>query len=151
MHKEKRFMANIQPYHPFNDLLSLRDATNRLFEATFPRSLQQYIHSGGNIDLYETANGYDVHIPIPGAKPEEVDITLHNNVVTVRWEHAPKPPEGSKNLHRGIQYGTFQEQFTLPMEPDADATGASFKDGILSIHFPKAEQSKSRKIKVSTR
>ena len=142
-------MSNIQPYHPFDDLRSLRDVANRLFEATLPRSLQQFVQGGGNLDLYETANGYDVHIPIPGAKPEEVDITVHNNVVTVRWEHAPTPPEGSKNIHRGIQYGAFQEQFTLPMEVNVDATSASFKNGILSMHLPKAEQSKSRKIRVT--
>ncbi|GHO87650.1 Hsp20/alpha crystallin family protein [Dictyobacter formicarum] len=91
-----------------------------------------------------------MHIPIPGVKPEEVDITILNDAVTVRWEYAPTPPEESKNLHRGIQYGTFQEQFSLPAEINAEAAGASFKDGILSIHLPKAKQSKSRKIRVST-
>lgn len=145
-------MANIQTYrHPLSDILSLREAANQLFEDTFPRSLQQYLRGGGNLDLYETANGYDVHIPVPGVKPEEVDISINNNVVTVQWETAPKPPEGSKNLHRGIQYGAFQEQFTLPAEIDADATGASYKDGILSIHLPKAEQSKSKKIAISVK
>ena len=42
-------MSNIQPYNPFSDLLSLREATNRLFEETFPRSLSQFIHGGGNL------------------------------------------------------------------------------------------------------
>ena len=142
-------MSNIQPYNPFSDLLSLREATNRLFEATFPRSLTQFIHSGGNLDLYETADGYDVHIPIAGAKPEEVDVTINNNIVTVQWETAPQTPQGGKNIHRGVHYGRFQEQFTLPADINADAVGANFKDGILYMHLPKAEQSKSKKIKVT--
>ncbi len=143
----------MQPYSPMEEMMAWRDLNRFMGEPLSfrPHHLGELMSRFSKpLDLYETANGYDVHYPIAGAKPESIEITVHNNTITISWETAAKLPSNARQVWSGIQYGQFQEQFTLPAELDATATGANYENGILYIHVAKAAQSSSKTIRVTT-
>jgi HSP20 family protein len=144
---------SMQPYSPMDEMMAWRDINRFMSEAMSlrPHHIGEMMNRFSKpLDLYETANGYDIHYPIAGAKPESIEITVHNNMVTISWETATAVPAEARQVYSGIQHGTFQEQFTLPTELDAKATGASYEHGILYIHVAKAAQSSSKTIRVTT-
>jgi HSP20 family protein len=143
----------MQPYSPMDELMAW-SGLNRFMNETMslrPHHIGELMSRFSKpLDLYETANGYDLHYPIAGAKPESIEITVHNNVVTISWETSTTVPAEARQVWSGIQRGTFQEQFTLPAELDAASTGASYENGILYIHVAKAAQGSSKTIRVTT-
>jgi HSP20 family protein len=143
----------MQPYSPMDELIAWRDLNRFMSEALpfrphhFGELMSRFSKP---LDLYESANGYDIHYPIAGAKPESIEITVRANTVTISWETAAKtPPTDSRQVWSGIQYGKFQEQFTLPAELDANSVGANYEHGILSIHVAKAAQGSSKTIRIT--
>lgn len=146
-------MANLTRYNPFDDMLSLRDAMDRLFADSFvsPRALRNFFGRGPALaNLYETPDSYDIQMPLSGAKPEDVTITAQGDTVTLQWETKSQTPKDAKQVWSGMQYGQFQESFTLPTAINADAAEAHLNDGMLSLHLPKAEGAKSTSIQVKS-
>ena len=145
-------MSNMQRYNPFSELVSLREAMDRLFEDSFisPRLSNVWGGSRGvGSNLYETAEGYTLQIPMPGVKPEDVEITVRQDTVNVKWESKMQTPEGATAHWSYLQSGQFQQSFTLPSSVDADRVQASYNDGILTLSLPKVEQAKTRTIKIN--
>jgi len=147
----------MQPYSPMDDIMNAWRDLNRFMSGTsassslYPHSIGEWVNRHNQqLDLYETANGYDLHFPIAGAKPDDIEVTVQNNVVTISWETTSTTPANARQLLSGIQHGKFQEQFSLPAELDANATGANYEHGMLYLHLAKASQSTSKTIKVST-
>jgi HSP20 family protein len=142
----------MQLYSPMDELMTLRDINRFMSEALSfrPHSIGEMMSRFNRpLDLYETANGYDIHYPLAGAKPESIEVTVHNTTVTISWETGTTPPAEARQLHSGIQHGTFQEQFTLPVELDTKSAGASYEHGILYIHVAKAAQDSSKTIRIT--
>ncbi len=148
-------MANITRYNPFNEAISLREAMDRLFEDSFisPRQGQGGVSGvrGVAANLYETPEGFTLQLPLPGVKPEDVEITVQQDTVSLKWEYKTQVPEGARVHWHGFQAGQFQQTFTLPSPINSEAVEASASDGILTLHLPKAEHAKSRTIKVNSR
>ena len=143
---------SMQPYSPMDELMAWRDLNRFMGESMSlrPHHIGELMSRFNKpLDLYETANGYDIHYPVAGAKPESIEITVHNNTVTISWETGTTPPAEARQLYSGIQHGTFQEQFTLPVELDAKSAGASYEHGILYIHVAKATQGSSKTIRIA--
>ena len=143
---------SMEPYSPIDEFMAWRGLNRFMNEALSfrPHHIGELISRFNKpLDLYETANGYDIHYPIAGAKPESIEITVHNNIVTISWETSTTPPAEARQIWHGIQHGVFQEQFTLPAELDANATGANYENGVLYIHLAKSAQSASKTIKVT--
>jgi HSP20 family protein len=144
---------SMQPYSPIDELMAW-SGLNRFMNETMslrPHHIGELMNRFSKpLDLYETANGYDLHYPIAGAKPESIEITVHNNTVNISWETTTTVPAEARQVWSGIQRGTFQEQFTLPAELDASSTGANYENGILYIHVAKAAQASSKTIRVTT-
>lgn len=143
-------MANIARYNPFNEVVSLREAMDRLFEDSFiPRS-----GLGGRgvpSNLYETADGFTLQIPMPGVNPDEVEITAQQDMLTVKWATSVKIPENATSHWSGFAAGQYQQSFTLPAPINAEKVDASYNNGILSLEMPKAEHAKARTIKIATK
>jgi HSP20 family protein len=142
----------MQPYSPIDELMAWRDLSRFMNEAMSfrPHQIGEMMSRFNKpLDLYETANGYDIHYPIAGAKPESIEVTVHNNMVSISWETGTTPPAEARQVWHGIHHGTFQEQFTLPAELDAKSAGADYENGILFIHVAKAAQESSKTIRVS--
>ena len=146
-------MANITRYNPFNEVVSLREAMDRLFEDSVISSRLSNTLGGRGIaaNLYETNEGFTLQLPIPGIKPEDVDITVQQDVVSLKWESKVQIPEGAHVHWNGIQSGQYQQSFTLPAPINADLVEAQYSDGILTLRLPKAEHAKARTIKINAR
>jgi HSP20 family protein len=144
-------MANLIRYNPFNEAVSLREAMDRLFADSFiPTRMGQFGGSGSAVNLFETADNFMVQMPMPGVKPEDVEITVQQNTVSLKWETKQSIPEGATTHWQGFQAGQYQQSFTLPAPVNADRAEASYTDGILTLTLPKAEHAKARTVKINT-
>ena len=145
-------MATITRWDPFQDVLSLREAMNQLMEESFvrPTAAQGGQNFVPALDLSETAEGYLVEAALPGVKPEDVEVTVENNVLTIKGEARQEVDEQKRNFHRvERRFGSFQRTIGLPTTVKADAIQASLTNGVLRLEIPKAEEVKPRKISVN--
>ena len=144
-------MATLNRWDPWTDMLSLRDAMNQLME-------ESYVRPGAArgegfvpaLDLSETKDAYLVEAAVPGLKPEDLEITLENNVLTIKGETRQENQDKQRNYHRiERRFGAFQRVITLPNTVKPDAISATMEHGVLKLEIPKAEELKPRKINVS--
>lgn len=144
---------NIIKYDPFRDLRNLQDEMNRLFSAGFPRvSNQEELSTGWapSVDIYENENNVVLEAELPGMKREDFELSIENNIITLRGErHFEKKDEGD-NYHRVERaYGSFTRSFNLPRTVATDEIKAEFNNGVLSVTMPKKAEAKARKIEVA--
>ena len=104
---------------------------------------------GVDLNVYEHENGFSVEASVPGLKPEDLDITLQDNVLTISGEFRQEAPAQGTTTHRTERrYGRFSRSVALPTQVKSDAVSANLEHGILRMDIPKAEQVKPRKIAV---
>lgn len=102
-----------------------------------------------NVDIQETEQAYEVACELPGMTKDDVDITVENRMLTLRGERKWADDQDEGNYHRIERaYGKFTRTFSLPQTVSADDVDARFKDGVLWITIPKAEEAKPRKIAI---
>ena len=133
-------------------LSSLREEIDRLFESPLSwfENASQPFSSGWipAIDLYEDKDNVFVRAEVPGMKKEEIDISLHEGVLTLSGER--KLDYEKAESHRVERFvGRFQRSITLPSPVDAAKVRATYKDGILAVTLPKSEEAKPKQISVS--
>jgi len=135
-------------------LSSLRDEIDRLFESPLSwleNGSQPF--SGGwapAIDVYEDKDHLFVRAEVPGLKKDEIDISLHEGVLTLSGERKLEKEYDKAQSHRVERFvGRFQRSITLPHPVDAKNVRATYKDGILAVTLPKAEEAKPKQISVS--
>lgn len=144
-------MANLTRWDPFQDMMTLREAMNQLFEESVvaPSAGRAQAFTPA-LDLSETEDGYIVELAVPGMKAENLEITVENNVLTVKGEVKQETEERQRHFHRiERRFGNFQRTIGLPATVKADAIQAQLKDGVLRLDIPKAEEIKPRKISVN--
>jgi HSP20 family protein len=145
-------MANMSRFDPFSDMVTLREAMNNLFEESFVRPSGE---RGGTlsmpVDLSETKDSFFVEATLPGVKPEDLDITLQDSVLTITGEVRQEHSAGEKpNYHRvERRYGRMARAISLPTQVQADKISAHLEHGVLRLEIPKAEAVKPRKISVN--
>lgn len=146
-------MANMTRYNPFSEAVSLREAMDRLFEDSIisPRLSSSLTGRGSAANLYETSEGFTLQLPMPGVNPEDVDITVQQDVVSLKWQTKPDIPEGATVHWNGFQSGQYQQSFTLPAPINAENVEAQYTNGVLTLQLPKAEHAKARTVKITTR
>jgi len=143
-------------WQPFPELVNLRQAMDRLFEDSFvtPSRVLGTFGSGvvTPIDMYQTANEVVVKAALPGIKPEEVDITITGDTLTIKGETKSKEKiEREDYLYRENRYGTCSRSVTLPSRLNTDKTEADFDNGILTLTIPRSEEAKPKQIKVKAK
>lgn len=142
---------------PFGDMMSLRNAMDRLFEDSFirPTRLWPELSTGDlslDLDMYQTDKDLVLKTAIPGLKPEEVDISLNGDVLTIKGEHKEEKEEKEKDyLYKERRYGTFSRSVQIPVPVKSDKAEAVFDNGILTLVLPKAEEAKPKQIKVTAK
>jgi HSP20 family protein len=146
-------MANLTRYNPFNEMVSLREAMDRLFEDSFisPRLQGQWSGRGTGANLFETSEGFILQVPMPGVKADDVEITAQQDTLSLKWQTNIQVPEGASVLWQGFQNGQYQQSFSLPSPINADRAEAHYTDGILTLSLPKAEHAKARTVKVNAK
>jgi len=135
-------------------LSSLRDEIDRLFESPLSwfENGSQPFSSGWvpAIDVYEDKDHVFVRAEVPGIKKDEIEISLHEGVLTLSGERKLEKDYEKANSHRVERFaGRFQRSITLPHPVDAAKVRATYKDGILAVTLPKAEEAKPKQISVS--
>jgi HSP20 family protein len=139
----------------------MRLTMDRLFDDALIRPRRRFMPARDfaamvPVEVSETEDAVEVKASLPGVKPEEVDVSIHNDVLTIKAEHKEertegeeKPEEGKRTFYRReLRYGAFHRQLALPASVDADKAEATFKDGLLTLRLPKAEADRPKQIKV---
>lgn len=138
---------------PFSELVTLRQAMDRLFDDTVFRPLTAY--SAGDfarlpLDVRTTPDALFVEAALPGFAPEDVDITVENGTLTIRAEDRTERTDEEKGwVVREISRGSVMRTVTLPTGLEADKAEATFEHGVLKLRIPKAEQVKPKQIRIS--
>ena len=102
-------------------------------------------------DVFEGREAVRIIMEVPGVKPEDVKLSLENNVLTIRGEKKQAAEENTERVHRYERsYGVFERSFALPSTVDADKIEATYDAGILTVSLPKAERARPRQIEVKT-
>src|SRR5688500_11011679 len=130
-------------------IFGLRREIDRLFEDTFQNSGER---AGWTpmVNIRETANEYAFDVELAGLKPEQVEITCDNGVLMIRGERQEERKEGEEGRYHLVErsYGSFSRSFQLPQGIDEDRIEASFENGLLRVHVPKAEIPQPRRIDI---
>jgi len=125
----------------------------RVFDSFFERPFHFNLFSEDRVplvDLYEKDNKVIVKAELPGIKPEEAEILVDGNLLTIRGEKKQEKEEKKKDYYRLERcYGSFQRIIELPASVNADQAKATYKDGVLELELPKAEEEKKKKIKIN--
>jgi HSP20 family protein len=148
----------IARWRPSNDLASLHHTMDRLFSDVFGDSFAGRGEGEGlmaptyylPVDIKETENGYLVEAPVPGFKPEDVEVTFSDGVLTInatRREEREEKEEG-RYLRREIAFGNYQRRIALPGDVQSDNIKARFDDGVLRVEVPRASRPEPRRIEV---
>ena len=146
---------SLMRFDPEREFLSLRDAMNRLMEDSFvlPSMVGELRGSGRAwglaVDMFETSDHLVVKASVPGVKPENLDITIQGDLLTIKGEMQEDQENKQGRYHyRERRVGAFSRTVTLPYPIENDKVQASFEHGVLTLTLPKAEAVKPRSIKV---
>jgi len=146
-------MTRIVRWNPFREMMDLRSEFDRLFEESLsgPRSRWQLTNWGMDVDVAENEDNFVVKASLPGMKPEDIDISLTNNVLTIKGEMKQDETIDEDQYHvRERRYGSFSRTVTLPVQVNSEAVEAKYEDGVLTLEVPKAEEVKPKRISVKS-
>jgi len=146
--------GEIRRWDPFQEIFSLRRAVDRILDEAFSRPSLFFAGTVDwpAVDIYETKDEVVVKAAVPGIRPEDIEVTVSGNTVTLRGEvrEEQEAREGSW-IRQERRLGAFTRSFVLPVEVVADRATAEYEHGVLTLRLPKAEAVKARTIKVKVR
>jgi HSP20 family protein len=144
----------IERWDPFREAVSLSDAMNALLRESFIRPSSVPGQQGPGLlplDISENENEFVVKASLPGVKPEDVQITVHRDTLTIQGETRADEEKGERWHLRERRFGQFQRSLSLATPGDSDRAQANFEHGVLTLTLPKSEQAKPRQIKIGSR
>ena len=146
---------SITRYDPFRDLRNLQEEVNRLFTGNLPRTFEDEGIARGSwspsVDIYENKEQIVLEAELPGMNREDFDLSIENNVITLRGERHFEKRDETDNYHRVERaYGSFTRSFTLPNSVSGEGVTADYRNGVLRVTIPKREETKARRIEIKT-
>ena len=127
-------------------------ADNRLFEHSFVRSVPEYFGGDLALDMYQTKDEVVVKMAVPGLKPEEIEVRVVGNELSIKGETKAEEDAKQRNyIRRERRYGRFARSLTLPDYVQADKATAEFERGVLTLKMPKMEGAKVRTVPVKAK
>ena len=147
-------MSNLTRWEPMREMMTLREAMDRLFDDAFTRPIN--LRDGGwsapAVDMYQTDDEVVVKVALPGFKADEVQINVTGDVLTLRGELKQDEEQKERAWHiREHRWSSFERSISLPTEVTADKAVADFENGVLTITLPKAEEVKPKTITVKAK
>ena len=129
-------------------IFGLRREIDRLFEDTFARDGNSFTPA---VDIKESDNEIRLELELAGLKPEDVEISAENGVLSIRGEKRAERKEGDETRYQVVErtYGTFMRTFQLPQGVDEEQIKADFENGVLTIHIPKAALPQPKRIQIA--
>ena len=146
---------SLRRWRPMSDLISIREEMNRLFDNFFgelPERRMGLLEGewSPSVNVAETDEEIVVTAELPGVKQDDVDISVADNILTLKGEKKEEKEIKKENYHRvERRYGSFQRSIGLTVGVQANKAKASYKDGILTVTIPKAEEAKPKQIKIN--
>ena len=153
--QEGKMPGTLTRWDPFAELTSMRNAMDRIFEQGFGRfpSLrngEEFGPSTLGLDVYETDGSYVVKAAVPGVDPDQLDIEVKDDVLTIRGSFEQRDESEDENyLRRELRTGSFERTLRLPPTVDAANADAQFDRGMLKLTLPKKEEAKAHAIKIT--
>ncbi|MHB8808208.1 MAG: Hsp20/alpha crystallin family protein [Anaerolineaceae bacterium] len=146
-------MTKIIKSDPFLDIVNVRDTMDRMLDNYFGRSPVTFEGYGVvDLDLYQTDNDVVIEASIPGIDPEDINISVAGEVLTIKGEVKQEKETKEADYHiKERRYGSFSRSITLPTQIVAEKGAADFKNGILKLTLPKAEDVKPKTITVKVK
>ena len=141
----------IERWDPFREAISLRDAMNTLLQESFvrPGGMGPATQATLPLDVTENENEFVVKASLPGVRPDDVEITVHGDTLTIRGESKAEEEKKGEQWHlRERRFGSFQRSLALAVPVDSDRANAHYEHGVLTLTLPKSESAKPRQIKV---
>ena len=145
-------MRTTTRWEPFRGVSTLQDQINRLFTGTLERAGEESSLTAWApaVDIYETEHELVVKADLPDVDPQDLDIRVENNVLTIRGERKFEKEVNEENYLRVERaYGAFARSFTLANTVNSDAIKADYQNGVLTLSIPKREEAKPKQIKVN--
>lgn len=146
----------IDKWDPFDTFLGLQEDLNKMFRRNWPApgegdSMEKVYNWAPAVDIYESDNSLVVEAELSGLDPDDIDVSIDNNILTVKGERKKISEVKEENYYRIERaYGTFQRSIRLPSEVDAEKIEANYENGVLKVSVPKIEPKKAKKIPIQT-
>ena len=148
-----RPFGTVERWEPFRNLVDIQGEVNRLFDSFAGRPMAGAPATGRpwlpSVDMCETKDDLVLRVELPGVREKDVAVSITGDLLTIkgerRWDDESKD---QKFLHVERVYGQFERLIQLPMAVQADKVKAAYRDGVLEIKLPKAEELKPREIKI---
>ena len=139
-------------WDPFQEMMTLRSTVDRLFDNIFSSQSSWPLPASGGfaLDVAENENGYIVKASIPGVSLDDLDITITDNVLTIKGELKEDKEVKEAQYHvRERRLGSFSRSVSIPSKVNSDAIKAEFANGVLTLSLPKTEEVKPKRISVN--
>ena len=153
-------MTALVRWEPFRNMASLSDVMDQLLSRPFVRPFDMTAPFWGAsvgmpVDVIENADGFTVKASVPGFAPQEIEISVEDDVLTLRAEHKAEDGKASQDedkMHwQERYYGKLERCFILPATVDTNKAKAEMEHGVLTLSLPKAETAKPKTIKVQAK
>ena len=146
-------MSNLTRWEPVREMMTLREAMDRLFDDAFTRPLSSRgVSTMPAIDMYQSGDNVVVKASLPGINAEDVEITVTGETLTLRGEFKQEDEQKETSYHiREVRSGSFQRAILLPTDVQANKAKADFENGILTITMPIAEEVKPKSITIKAK
>jgi HSP20 family protein len=136
-------------WHPMREFAEAQKQFSHFFTDKLRQETRPQAVWTPTVDVYETVDGYEFTVELPGMSPDAVEVEVKNNTLTIKGERKnATTKEGRHCLHRERPYGRFARVFRLSKPVNAEGVTAAYKDGILSVTIPFRAEAKPRKIVV---
>lgn len=139
-------------HNPVREMVTLRNALDRMFDDSFfaPFKREELVDWGLPLDVIEQTDNFLVKASVPGINAEDLEITLENDVLSIKGETKSEVEQNNDRYHlRERRVGRFGRTISFPVRVNGDAITAEYKEGVLTLTVPKAEEVKPRRINIS--
>ena len=148
--------STLTRWDPATEFTTMRSLMDRLFDQSFGRlpairGGEDLGPSSLGLDVIETGDKFIVKAAVPGVEPKDVEISVEDDILTIKGEFQQKDETSEDNfLRRELRYGSFQRTLRLPPAVDAEHAEAQFEHGMLKLTLPKKPEARARSIKITT-
>ncbi len=145
--------STIVRWNPFKEMATMQSAMDRMFEDAWKGNFPSFAGWTGSdtpaLDIHETDNAYEVEVPLAGVNPADIDVKLHDNVLTISGElPQPKVEDNRKVVVQERYYGKFSRSVSLPQGVDSNKVEATYDNGVLNLTLPKLPEAQPKQISV---